>query len=105
MNIKKQLRQKIKELRLKHSFTQETLSEKLDISPKSLSQIELGNNFVSAETLEKLCTALDVNPKVLFDFEFSNINKEDALAQIIARLSKNEHLLDTIYKIVMVLEN
>ncbi len=105
MNIKKQLGQKIKELRLKHSFTQETLSEKLDISPKSLSQIELGNNFVSAETLEKLCTALDVNPKVLFDFEFSNINKEDALAQIIARLSKNEHLLDTIYKIVMVLEN
>lgn len=105
MNIKKQLGQKIKELRLKHSFTQETLSEKLDISPKSLSQIELGNNFVSAETLEKLCTALDVNPKVLFDFEFSNINKEDALAQIIARLSKNDHLLDTIYKIVMVLEN
>lgn len=105
MNIKKQLGQKIKELRLKHSFTQETLSEKLDISPKSLSQIEFGNNFVSAETLEKLCTALDVNPKVLFDFEFSNINKEDALAQIIARLSKNEHLLDTIYKIVMVLEN
>lgn len=105
MNIKKQLGQKIKELRLKHSFTQETLSEKLDISPKSLSQIELGNNFVSAETLEKLCNVLDVNPKVLFDFEFSNINKEDTLAQIIARLSKNDHLLDTIYKIVMVLDN
>ena len=53
MNIKKKLGNKIKELRLKNSYTQDALSEKLDISPKSVSQIELGNNFVSAETLEK----------------------------------------------------
>ncbi|MCM1265308.1 MAG: helix-turn-helix domain-containing protein [Candidatus Gastranaerophilales bacterium] len=105
MNIKKELGNRIKELRLKHSYTQETLSEKLDISPKSLSQIELGNNFVSAETLEKLCTALNVSPKALFDFEYSNYQKENAITEINIKLQNDSKLLKTIYKIITALDN
>ena len=55
MNIKKQLGNRIREIRINCSLTQEAPAEKVNLSPKSLSQIELGNNFVSAETLDSLC--------------------------------------------------
>ena len=69
MGIKKLFGKKLKEYRIKMDFTQEELAEKIGISSKSLSQIELGNNFVSAETLEAICTALNISPKNIFDFD------------------------------------
>ena len=51
MSIKKNLGNRIREIRISRSLTQEALAEKINLSAKSLSQIELGNNFVSAETL------------------------------------------------------
>ena len=51
MSIKKNLGNRIREIRVSRSLTQEALAEKINLSAKSLSQIELGNNFVSAETL------------------------------------------------------
>ena len=71
MNIKKNFGKKIKEKRLEKELTQEELAEKIGISPKSLSQIELGNNFVSAENLEAICQALSISPRVLFDFDIN----------------------------------
>ena len=68
MNIKKLFGKKIKEKRIALGLTQEILAEKIGISPKSLSQIELGNNFVSAENLEAICTALDTLPKTYLIF-------------------------------------
>lgn len=105
MNIKKQLGKKIKELRIKNGYTQEELSEKMEISPKSLSQIELGNNFISADTLEKLCLTLNVSPKTLFNTDSDELDSHDVLAQINSRLSKNKELLNTIYKIVLALDS
>lgn len=61
MNIKLLFGKKVKEYRIKSSMTQEELAEKIGISAKSLSQIELGNNFVSAETLDAICSALNTN--------------------------------------------
>lgn len=104
MNIKKNFGQKIKELRLNNSLTQEELSEKVDISPKSLSQIELGNNFISADTLEKLCNALNISPNELFDFNNIIPDSQDLLSEINIRLSRNKKLLKTIYKIVIALD-
>ena len=63
MDIKKELGKKIKEKRLSLNLTQEELAERIGISPKSLSQIELGNNFVSAQNLEAICIALKTEPK------------------------------------------
>lgn len=48
MTIKKNLGNRIREIRISRSLTQEALAELVNISAKSLSQIELGNNFVSA---------------------------------------------------------
>ena len=104
MNIKKQLGQKIRNLRLKNSMTQEVLAEKINISPKSLSQIECGNNFVSAETLEDICNALDISPKSLFDFNYIETGKTELLADINLRLNKNPYLLETIHKITLALD-
>lgn len=104
MTIKKNLGNRIREIRISRSLTQEALAELVNISAKSLSQIELGNNFVSAETLEDICNALNINPKVLFDFEYSEISKENSINEIVKRLENNPQLLKTIYKIVMALD-
>jgi len=104
MNIKKQLGNRIREIRINCSLTQEALAEKVNLSPKSLSQIELGNNFVSAETLDSLCKALKINPKALFEFENPNADKADYIDEIAKRLENNPALLKTIYKIVIALD-
>ena len=104
MNIKKELGNRIREIRTAHSLTQEALAEKIGLSAKSLSQIELGNNFVSAETLNLLCQALDVTPKVLFDFGFAEISQKEAIDFINLKLKNNPKLLKTIYKIVIASE-
>ena len=41
MSIKKNLGNRIREIRISRSLTQETLAEKTNLSAKSLSQIEL----------------------------------------------------------------
>ena len=101
MSIKKLLGKNIKDRRIQLQLTQEELAEKIGISPKSLSQIELGKNFVSAENLEAICTALGTSPKVLFDFDNENIDKYE---YVIEKLKKNKVLLKKISKIVSIIE-
>ena len=66
MGIKKELGKKIKTIRLSKGYTQEKLSEMIDISQKALSSIEIGENFVTAETLDKLLNALEITAEELF---------------------------------------
>ena len=66
MGIKKELGKKIKQLRIERGYTQEKLSELADISQRALSSIEIGENFVTSETLDKLLTALDITAEDLF---------------------------------------
>ncbi len=87
---------------MQQSLTQEQLAERVEISPKSLSQIELGNNFVSAENLEQICNALNIQPKSLFDFEKDNM--AEIMEYVCAKLKHNSVLLDKIYKIISIIE-
>lgn len=105
MSIKKNLGKRIKEIRLEFGFTQEQLADKLDISAKSLSQIELGNNFVSAETLESLCDVLCIKPKKLFDFDKYEHSRENIFEAIIMRLKHNPNILPILYKIINALDD
>ena len=50
MGIKKELGIKIKRMRAKRGLTQEKLAELVDISQRTLSGIENGENFCTAET-------------------------------------------------------
>ena len=56
----------IKRLRRERDITQEQLAEKLGIAPRTLCGIELGKNFFTADTLEKILEVLDITPQDLF---------------------------------------
>jgi len=105
MDIKKNFGKRIKEIRLSLSLTQEQLAEQIGLSSKSLSQIELGNNFISAETLDLICKALKIKPKVLFDFEYLESSKKSLIEDIIEKIKTNPETLKTIHKIVTALDS
>ena len=103
MNIKSLFGKKVKEKRLQLGLTQDELSEKIGISPKSLSQIELGNNFVSAENLSEICKALNTKPSILFDFDNENDN-QTIYNYVSDKLLKDKNILNKIYKIIKIIE-
>lgn len=102
MDIKKQFGKKIKEKRLGLELTQEELAERAGISAKSLSRIELGCNFVSAENLEAISRALNVQPKVLFDF--NELDDGQMFEFINSKITNNKNLLCKVYKMIAVIE-
>jgi transcriptional regulator with XRE-family HTH domain len=101
MSIKKQLGAKIKRLRQKRGLTQEQLAEKVDIATRTLSGVETGENFVTAETLEKFLTALNVSISELFAFDHIK-PQEDLIHEIIEDVQnlKDRTKIETIYKII-----
>ena len=101
--MKKLLGKRIKELRLKNNYTQEKLSEILGIGERNLSKIECGVNFVSAETLERLSSALGVSYKEMFDFEHL---KDDELKkdELISAIQHDEIDISLLYRIYSALK-
>ena len=76
MNLKELLGQKIKRLRKNRNLTQEQFAEMIDIAPRTLSRIEVGESFVTAETLERIISALEIEPNELFAYEDSKSSEE-----------------------------
>ena len=66
MGIKEELGKKIKRMRINRGLTQEQLAEAVDVSQRTLSGIEIGENFVTAETLDKIIKALNTTSDELF---------------------------------------
>lgn len=98
MNIKKSIGKRIKELRKVRHLSQEQLAEMVEINQNALSYIETGENFFSAETLEKLITALQVEPSELF--EVQHLQKdEELIEEIVQMLRENPDKIKDIYKI------
>ncbi len=101
MNIKKQLGSKIKRLRQKRGFTQEQLAEKLDIATRTLCGIENGENFLTAETLEKILTVLNISSSELFAFD--HLRPQEVLVEeIIQDLHsiKSREKIEIVYKLI-----
>lgn len=65
MGIKKEFGQKIRRMRQKRGLTQEKLAEIIDVSQRTLSGIETGESFVTAETFDKLVLALNTTSEEL----------------------------------------
>ncbi len=82
MGIKKDLGKKIKRMRVKRGLTQEALAEAVEISQRTLSGIEIGENFCTAETLDKIIAALDTTAEELFALD--HIKQESDLRKEIA---------------------
>ncbi len=104
MNIKKRLGLRIKEIRKQHHLSQEKLAELVDISQNALSYIENGENFFTAETLEKIITALEIDPNELFDFGHLKNNSE-LIDEINNMLNKNPEKIPEFYKILKAIIN
>ena len=99
-DIKKQLGKKIKYYRSLCNLTQEQLAEGLEMTARSLSFIECGTNFVTAQTLERLCDVLNVTPKQLFDFDYKVKPTNKIKKDIDCLIKNNSEKLNDIYKIL-----
>ena len=104
MNLKIAFGKRVKELRKKRNFSQEKFSELVDIGQNTLSYIESGKNFCTAETLEKILTTLDLKPSELFSFDHINSN-ENMLESINNMLKNNPDKIQEVYKIVRAIIN
>ncbi len=107
MGIKSLLGKKIKELRLLKGFTQEELSERINISQRALSGIETGLNFLTAETLDNIVRVLNIQYEDLFYVE--HLKSDDILIseliEKIQRLKNNPQKLQEVYKVVNAILN
>ena len=102
MGIKKELGIKIKRMRINRGLTQEQLAEMVDVSQRTMSGIEIGENFVTAETLDKIINALNTTSEELFSTEHLKdpgvlINE---ILNDIKFISQNPQKLETLYNIV-----
>lgn len=102
MDVKKSFGEKVKRLRKKRNLTQEQLAEMIDISPRNLSKIEVGECFVKAETLEKLLAALNISTEELFANDHIKTNSEliERINFYINSAKDDKKTLEIIYKIL-----
>lgn len=101
-NLKKSLGKRIQYFRKQCKLTQEQLAENIGIETSSLSNIECGKYYPTAENLEKIACALKTTPQVIFQFEEFK-EPEDILVEINTLLRKNPDKIKDIYKILKAL--
>ena len=101
MGIKVELGKKIKRMRINRGLTQEQLAEMIDVSQRTLSGIEIGENFVTADTLDKIVLALNTTTEELFATNHLKSEK-DIVAEIIQSVQAVAHnpvKLDILYNV------
>ena len=101
MGIKKELGKQIKRIRVANGYTQEKLSEMADISQRTLSSIELGINFATAETLDKIISVFGITIEELF--ATNKLKEPDELLKMIkenlSKMSNDSEKLEIIYNL------
>ena len=76
------------------------ITEKIDISARNLSGIELGYYFPKAETLEKILKALNISLEEMFSNDHLQ-DKSELIKEINLYLNNfNQNKIEYIYKIV-----
>ena len=73
---KKIIGAKIRQIRLAKGFSQEKLSEAVDISPRQMCLIENGNSLPSLETFVNIARVLEIDINEFFNISFKNIEDE-----------------------------
>lgn len=82
---------KIRNIRKEKGFTQEKLSEILNIDISGLSKIENGKCFPSVETIYKIIKKLEISPNELFNKSPSHSDiKENLTIEKIKKLSSKD---------------
>ncbi len=101
MSVRKILGKSIKKYRKAKKITQEQLAEKINISTRALCGIELGENFLTAETLENISKVLDVKFSDLF-YQEEIKTKEEIISDInnLLNMTESEQQLQKIYEFI-----
>lgn len=63
------IHENIRSMRLLKGWSQETMAEKLDLSPNSYANIERGETDVQLSRLEQIAQVLEIEVSDLFDFD------------------------------------
>lgn len=103
MDTKELLGLKIKEVRKLKKITQEKLAEMLELDVGYISKLEVGRNFPTIGTLEKIAKVLDVELYELF--QYTSIKEKDFKADIIKiydKLPKEKQF--TLYRVAKAME-
>lgn len=105
MSIKELLGKRIKEIRKERGLTQEEFAEMINISQRTLSGIEVGKNFLTSQTLDKILEVFEMQPDDLF--QLKNLrNTNELKIDIICALEKmSDKKIRLIYSIVEILKN
>ncbi len=100
---KKIIGAKIRQARRARGFSQEKLSEIVDISPRQMCLIENGNSYPSLETFVNIAKILEIDINQFFNISFKNI--EDERIEIIDMIKstdrKNLPLISDIIRAVV----
>lgn len=97
MNIKKLLGKRLQEIRKIRKLTQEQIAEYVDIDTSSVSNIENGKYYPSAENLEKFLKILNIKPSDIFTFE-SHAPVDDLINEMLTSMKESEKLTRLMYK-------
>lgn len=105
MDNKKLLGKRLKEIRKRHGYTQEQLSELIGIETSSLSGIESGRFFPSLHVLDKMSAALNEPLVEFFNFFSVDIpqNIDEEINKII--IAQNKEKQNLIYKLLKAVFN
>ena len=98
LDIKGLLGKRIKELRTSKKISQEKLSEMVGFGQRTISKIECGKTFITAEHLAKLLTALDIGIEDLFNFGY--LQEKEILKEELINAIRDEKVdIETLYRI------
>ncbi|MBR1425464.1 helix-turn-helix transcriptional regulator [bacterium] len=98
MNTKELLGLKVKEFRKKRKITQEKLAEMIGVDNGYISKLEVGQNFPSIGTLEKIAGILQVELADFFQFTpTKNKDFKSEIMSIYDKLSKEKQY--TLYRV------
>lgn len=89
INIRRIFGENVKYYRKQKGFSQEQLSEILEISPNHLSVIETGGKFVTYKLLEKIILTFNISPAQLF-YSKNLQNFDNSIQEKINTVIKNE---------------
>lgn len=105
MDIKKLVGSNLKKLRQNKNLTQKQLGNLVNLRVQSVSAIECGENFITAENLNKFCEIFECSPQQFFYTDLTDSNQNNQVITEINNLLTNIDLktLKRIYNIVKIL--
>ncbi len=97
MSIKKLLGKRLQEIRKSKHLTQEQVAEMIGVETPSISNIENGKYYPSAENIDKIMEVLNVTPHEVFNCE-SHAKSEDLIEEMLCSMKNDINLTRLMYK-------